>query len=137
MRIVLDTNVYVSAILFGGKPQQVLDTAISRRAEVFVSDAIVSEIEDVLRRPKFSLTAEFVRSVMAEVTALTHWVAPVRHVSATKEDPADNDVIDCAVEARAEYVVSGDAHLLRLGEFEGIRIVDADTFLRLMEDTGA
>ncbi len=72
--------------------------------------------------------------MIAEVTSLAEWVAPRRHVSVVPDDPADNEVIDCAVEARAEYVVTGDAHLSRLAEFERIRILDAHALVRLIEN---
>ncbi len=137
MRIVLDTNVFLSAILFGGKPQQVLDAAISGRARIFISGGIVIELEGVLRRAKFALPAQFVQTVVAEVMSLAEWVTPRSHSQAVADDPTDNEVIDCAIEAEADYIVSGAAHLLRLGEVGRTRIVDADSFLRLIEDQGA
>ena len=134
MRVVLDTNVFLSAVLFGGKPQQVLDAAFSGRVRIFVSEALVAELDGVLRRPKFGLTTQFIQAIISEMTSLAEWVAPRRHVQVVDDDPTDNQVIDCAIEAGAHYIVSGDAHLLRLAKFENTPILDVDGFLRLMEE---
>ncbi len=135
MRAVVDTNVFVSGLLFGGKPQEVLESAVSGRVALFVSPTMVAELEGVLRRPRFGLTDQFVRAAIAEVTSLAEWVIPQARAEVVKDDPTDNEVIDCAVESRADCIVTGDGHLLRLREFQGIRIVDAAEF-RLLEERG-
>ncbi len=129
MRIVLDTNVILSAVLFGGKPRQVLDLVLSGRLDLSLSEAIISELRGVLARPKFGLTAPTIESMIGELTSVAEWVVPTRNLEVIADDPSDNEILNCAVEARADYIVSGDVHLLTLGKLGDIVIVNPETFL--------
>ncbi len=70
---------------------------------------------------------------MHEFEAICEMVVPSRKLAAVKEDPYDNMVLECAVEARVDYVVSGDGHLLKLGRFEDIPILSPAQFLEVLE----
>ncbi len=76
MKVVLDTNVIVSAILYGGNPQIILNAAISNQFDIYISEYIVTELHDVLNRPQFNLNAPFVQNVITEFTAISHWAEP-------------------------------------------------------------
>jgi uncharacterized protein len=133
MRVVLDTNVILSGILFGGKPRQILEAAVAGTLKMFISEAIVSELKGVLQRPKFGLTSQIVEAIVAELSSVAEWVVPQSHVEIIKDDITDNSVLDCALEANADYIVSGDEHLLKVERCGKIAIVTPDTFLRLLE----
>jgi putative PIN family toxin of toxin-antitoxin system len=115
-KVVLDTNVILSGIIFGGKPRQVLEAAFSGHIRMYLSDSIVSELREVLQRPKFGLESSVVEAIAAELSSAAEWVR-------------DNDVIDCALEAKADYIVSGDRHLLELGRCGTVLIVSPDELL--------
>jgi putative PIN family toxin of toxin-antitoxin system len=111
-RVVLDTNVYISAYGFGGKPAAVIRAAIVGEYTLVVSPAILTEVADKLYEV-LGFDDEHVR--IAEVvrpSATIHVVA----------DDADNRVLECALAGEADLIVSGDKHLLELGAYEGIRI---------------
>jgi uncharacterized protein len=133
MRVVLDTNVILSGILFGGKPRQILSAVVAGTLKMIISEAIVSELKGVLQRPKFGLTSQIVESIVAELSSVAEWVVPKNHVEIIKNDVSDNDVLDCALEGKADYIVSGDEHLLKLERCGKISIVNPDSFLRLLE----
>ena len=134
MRIVLDTNVVVSAILFGGKPQEILEAALAGDFCLCVSEPMVAELQGVLQRPKFEFNRQIVQSIVSEITLLAEWVTPTKHFELVEDDPADNDVIDCAVEANADFLISGDRHLLQLGTCVNIQIVSPNSFIKILEN---
>ena len=128
MRVVLDTNVWISAVVYGGHPQEIVQAATAGMIDVFVSEALMEELQAVLRRPQFGLRLQFVQNTIAELGALVHWVVPEKHHQLVDEDPSDNVVIDCAVSAEADYIVTGDKHLLRLGKCGATHIVTPEAF---------
>ena len=132
-RVVLDTNVLISAVLYGGNPRTILEAALSGAIEVAVSEAIVQEFQAVLLRQRFGLSVQFVHNVVAELTSLAEWVTPEQHHQVVTEDPSDNLVLDCAVAANAQYLVTGDAHLLRLQSFQGVAIITPQHFIEVLQ----
>jgi predicted nucleic acid-binding protein len=86
----------------------------------------------VLLREQFDLNAQLVRTAAAEISAVAQWVLPQKHHALINEDPTDNSVLDCAVEAGADYLVTGDRHLLRLKKCGNIKIVNPQQLLSVL-----
>ncbi len=128
IRIVIDTNIYISAIFWNGRPREVIDLGRDGKILIFTSVDIEIEIADKLRT-KFKLPEEDVSRILLDFSGFTLPLRPNRKVTAVQDDPDDNKFIECAIESRADYIVSGDAHLLNLKEFEGIKILKASEFL--------
>jgi putative PIN family toxin of toxin-antitoxin system len=114
MRVVLGTNVVLSAVLFGGKPRQIVEYALAGTIRLFMSGPLIAELQGVLQRPKFGFAPQIVQSIVSELTSIAEWVVPQKHFRLVRDDPADNHVTDCAIAAEAEYLVTGDKHLLQL-----------------------
>ena len=123
VRMVLDSNVFISGFLFGGPPGKLLQHVIGGRVHCFISVAILDEIRDVLQRPKFGLSPERALTFVEELHEICRVVTPRECVRAVPEDADDNAVLECALEASAGWIVSGDSHLLDLREWRGIRIL--------------
>jgi putative PIN family toxin of toxin-antitoxin system len=132
-KAVLDTNVLISAVLFGGNPRAILEAALSGAFELSVSEAIIQEFQGVLLRPQFGLDAQFVHNAVAELTSLAEWVVPEKHLQVVVADPSDDRVLDCAIAALAQYLVTGDGHLLRLQNCQGVAIVTPQRFLEILQ----
>ncbi|MFA6035160.1 MAG: putative toxin-antitoxin system toxin component, PIN family [Myxococcota bacterium] len=132
MRAILDTNIFVSCLL-GGKLEAILDSLKAGRFTIVVSDDIVSEYNEVLRRPKFGFTEADVDDVMAFIFNNAEFVVPSETFMAIPADPDDNKFIDAAVAGSIELIVSGDKHLLELASFRGSRVVSANAFLKLLK----
>jgi putative PIN family toxin of toxin-antitoxin system len=128
MRVVLDTNVFVSAVL-GKALALVLETWQSGRFVLVVSDEIVREYHRVLRRQKFGLTDEIVDGIIGYVFRRAEFVLTGEPLSVVKEDPADNKFLEAALAGEASLIVSGDRHLLHLETYQGIPIITARAFL--------
>ena len=129
-KLVLDSNVLISAIVFGGKPREILDPAVKGRVEVAISNAILDEINVVLGGKKFQYPEKIVRALIAEIESLSDLVEPGKRINAIQDDPEDNRVLECAVASGASVIVSGDSHLLALRTFDQVSIMSPDEFLR-------
>ena len=136
MKIVCDTNVLVSAILFGGHPRRILTLAAQGRLTNVTSPDLLREIERVLLRPKFGLEPRQVLNAIALFRDTFEFVFPTRRIHAVLRDPADNRVLEAAEAASVDFVVSGDKHLLDLAAWQGIRIVSPAEIVRSMGGGG-
>jgi len=131
LRIVLDTNVIISGILFGGIPRSILDMLISGKHDFFLSMAIIEEIREVLNRPKFGFDNGNALMVVEELHSLCTIVKPVKSINFIIDDPDDNKILECAVAAKAEIIISGDSHLLSVGSYKGIKILSPRQFISI------
>ena len=125
----MDTNVLISALMFGGNPRLILEKVIRGDIELYLSEALISELGEVLKRPKFGLPLSIVNQILSELSAISELFRPSRSIYKVKVDPADNRILECAIDAKAEFIVSGDKHLLDLKEFKSIRIVSPQHFI--------
>jgi putative PIN family toxin of toxin-antitoxin system len=120
--VTADTNIYVSALHFGGVPARFLNEAIAGTFTLAVSEPLLFEVHRVLQT-KFLWSDDALTDVLTQLADWTTLVHPARTLAVVAADPDDNRILECAVEACSEYIVSGDNHLLRLGSYGGIRIV--------------
>lgn len=98
-----------------------------------VSRDILNELEDVLCGKKFRYPPEIARNIVRELEAICEIVTPTRNIAVVKADPYDDMILECAVEGKVDYVVSGDNHLLKLERFEDIPILSPAQFLEVAE----
>ena len=130
MRVVLDTNVVVSALIWGGVPGRLVQTVIDGEIELASSPALMAELRDVLERPHLATRLEQNRSTVEQAIALygrlALQVSPLATPNVISADPDDDHVLACAIAAQAQLIVSGDKrHLLALQNHRGIPIVSA------------
>ena len=134
MKLVVDTNVIISGALWEGPSAKLLAAILTGQAQMFISDALLREIQEVLRRPRFAerLTGcgETPETIVTGLRAAC-FETTTSAITAPKElRDADVDVLACAVAAGADAIVSGDQDLLVLGSYEGIAIITAREPLR-------
>jgi putative PIN family toxin of toxin-antitoxin system len=127
MRIVLDSNVYISALLFGGIPELPIRLAIAGKITVLISEAILSEVKGVLSA-KFRWTDKQVAGFEKEIRSLAEVIDATSVLSVVTGDAADNRVLECAVDGSANCIITGDRHLARLKTYGSIRIVSPRQF---------
>lgn len=129
-KIVIDTNIYISAIFWGGKPRSVVDLGRNGQVSIFTSSQIEKEINKKLKT-KFGLSDEEVAQILFDFSTFTLPIKASRKITVIDDDPDDDKFIECAVASRAGFIVSGDKHLLNLKEYKGIKIMKASDFLSL------
>jgi putative PIN family toxin of toxin-antitoxin system len=134
-RVTADSNIYISALLFGGKPLTLLEMAQEGQIELAVSDDLLAETLGVLR-DKFKRTPEQLKQDEASIVAVTRHVVPAERLDTVPSDPDDNRALECAVAAGSETIVTGDGDLLSLGSFRGMKISKVSEFLAGLEARG-
>lgn len=130
MKVVFDTNVLVSALVFpGGRGEQALQRILEERDELLLSKAILDELLGVLAR-KFARDAEELARAALLLGDVATVVKPARRLKVLKDDP-DNRVLECATAGAAALIVTGDRELLELKEYEGVRIVSLREYVEM------
>ncbi len=136
---VLDTNVLVSALILPSSlPARLLRRALAREFILILSESILQELARVLVRPKmaqrYATTPERAAAFEAVLRDVALLVPGAVRVEAVPGDADDNHVVACAVEGRAEFIVSGDEHLRSLGQYQSVRIVSPAQFAATLDD---
>lgn len=130
IKIVVDTNIFISAIGWNGCEKLIIKACTDGIFKLLISEQILEEIKQVLNYSKFYFIEKAEKDWLFEAIDETAcFVKPVRSLNIIKEDSTDNKFLECAVEAKADFIISGDRHLLNLKEFQGIKILRATNFL--------
>lgn len=127
-----DTNVMVSAIFWEGNESKIIELVEEGELKLITSPLILDELKKVLSYKKFELEKKKVNEQVEYYLLLAELVFPTEKIDLVQDDPSDNKFLECAREGEAEYIVSGDRHLLDLEEFEGIKIVKARELLKIL-----
>ena len=128
MKIVIDANLFISAFFWQGNPKKVIDRVINKSDDLFISVDILNEITDVINRPKFKADKQKTENYISEIKNIANIVDISEQINLSR-DKKDNKYIDCAIAANADFIVSGDIHLLELKEYGKIKIVKAKDYL--------
>ena len=139
IRAVFDTNVFTSALFNPkGPPAQLLELGLQGKIRLIISPQIIAEIERVLTYPKVKkllkkrkTTPHEVAEAIAKALKVAVLTPGDLTVAAIPDDPADDMVLACALEGNADFIISGDHHLLDLKNYQGIKIVNPARFLEL------
>jgi putative PIN family toxin of toxin-antitoxin system len=130
VRVVADTNILVSALLFGGPPEQVFLAGLRGEIQLLISLSLLKELEKVLKE-KFKLNIHLVREIIEEVREVAEIVDVSSHIKVISYPDEDNRVLECAVDGKADFIVTGDTrHILPLKEYGGIKILSPSEFLK-------
>jgi putative PIN family toxin of toxin-antitoxin system len=134
IRVVADTNIFISVLMFGGLPGAFLDLAFLPVFTLVTSPVLLDELDEKLRL-KFGLSSTDADLVRSKLEANADLIGTVETPKIVKADPDDDRVLECAVAGRADYIVSGDRHLLKLGSYDDIPILTVRQFLNKIEPT--
>lgn len=127
-KVVLDTNVYLSGIIFGGNCRHILDLAIEGKLNTFSSAAILLEIAEKLKN-KFHWDKEQIVVTIKSIAKLGEVITVKKKLKVVKKDESDNKIIEAAVSAKADFIVTGDKHLLEIKKYQNTRIITPTHFL--------
>jgi putative PIN family toxin of toxin-antitoxin system len=138
MLVVLDTNVFISALLSSkGAPAELIDRWEADEFGVVISPVLVNELERSLTYPRVAkylkLPQETIPSLLGHLVKVATFVEPQIKLNVIEDDPDDNRVLECALTGGATYIISGDIHLLNLKEYQGIIILSPAGFLTLLK----
>ncbi len=135
MKIVLDTNVWLSALFWNGEANKIVELAEKKKVSIVITEKMINEITDVLERePKFQNSMENknlkIEELIRTILYMCEFVDSKIEINIVKEDPDDNRIIEAALDGKAKYVISYDNHLLKLKEFRKIKIIHPTDFLK-------
>jgi uncharacterized protein len=129
---VLDTNIWISALLWGGKPAEIITAAEKGQVSIYISEDITAEIAQVLAYPKIErmYQGQFRREDLIEqILKIAKFVEVKVKVNVVEEHWADNKFLECALASKAHYVISGDKHLLKLQSYKRVKILPVSDLL--------
>jgi len=130
VRIVLDTNIFISALVFsGGRADEVLRRVVEGRAHLILSKAIINELLEVLSR-KFERDKEALSRIAVFLSDISELVHPRRKLAVLEDEP-DNRILECAISGKAELIITGDRAMLKLVKYKEIKIVSLKKYLDL------
>ena len=133
-KIVMDTNVFVSAAILKGTSSILMEKWKGGKFILLFSPEIFDEYFEVIARSKFNQDEKDIRELAKLLTEKGIAVEPRTQLKVVKEDPDDNKFLECAVGGQADFIVSGDRHLLSLQRYEGIEILKIAQFIRKIEE---
>ena len=136
MRVVIDTNVVISGAFFGGIPRKIMEMAIDERFSVCANDNIVQEYKETTQEMIADKKGHINENVLSSFLRELELLSPQSSLSVCR-DPDDDKFINCAIDAKAIYVVSGDKDLLSMGQVEGILMITAREFYDKLMDENA
>lgn len=133
-KIVIDTNVFISAVLFRGPTSRLVSLWQKSAVSVLMSSAILKEYARALAYPKFKLTKTEIRGILEQELLPYVYPVKVKHsLHIITGDPSDNRFLELAETGKADYILSGGKHLLDLKNFHGIKIITPAEFLALLK----
>lgn len=138
MRVVLDANIYISSLISTlGNPKMITNKWENGDFEVLITEEIIDEVARVIRYPhvtkRHKKGEEKIKAYLQLLSTQAKLVEVNEKLEVIKEDKTDNRYLECAVAGKADYIVSGDNHLLRIGEFMGIIILSPAAFVALLD----
>ena len=141
MKVVLDANVYVSALInTQGNPKRIVERWEQNQFDVLASASIIDEVGRVLRYPRIvkrhRQDEASIQRFLELLSGQAVIVEPSMVLDVIKDDLSDNRYLECAIEGKAQYIISGDKHLLELGEYQGVIILPPAAFITLLEKGG-
>jgi putative PIN family toxin of toxin-antitoxin system len=129
-KVTIDTNILVSGFGWKGNPHRVLDMVVRGEIELFTSREQFEELSRVLDYPKFEFSDKQKVGFKSLLSSVASFVETATELDIIKEDPTDNRILECAMVADVDFIVSGDEHLLSIKKFGRIEILTASEFLK-------
>ena len=136
VKVVIDTNVLVSAVISkDSSPADVVRLAILGEIENYTSEDILAEVERILNSEKVlqRISSKHKDDIIRIYRLISIKVSPKIRVNVIERDPSDNKFLETALEAKADFIITGDHHLLELREFRGVKILSPSDFLKLLQ----
>ena len=137
MKLVLDTNVWLSGIFWEGEASKIIEKTEKKNIQILISENILSEIVNVLNKEskfqKYILNLKLsVEEILRTILSISDLIETKTKLDLIKADPKDNIILEVALDGKAEYIISYDNHLLNMMEFRGIKIISPGEFLKII-----
>jgi putative PIN family toxin of toxin-antitoxin system len=129
MKLVLDTNIFISSFFWGGNPRKLITRIIDGKDTLFVSNEILHEVFGVMSHPKFNVTRQQIVHFVDSIEEISCRVTSLGIIKGVCRDSDDDKILECAVLGDVDFIISGDDDLLSLKEFQGIPIMTVSEYI--------
>jgi len=129
MKLVLDSNIFISSFFWSGNPRKLMTRIIEGKDILYVSSEILREVFSVMIRPKFNVNHRQIIHFIDSIEEISYRVTPLGIIQGICRDSDDDKILECAVLGNVDFIISGDNDLLSLGEFQGIPILTASEYI--------
>ncbi|MEK6932890.1 MAG: putative toxin-antitoxin system toxin component, PIN family [Nanoarchaeota archaeon] len=130
MKVVLDTNIFISGIFWKGNPNKIINLWKEDSLILFTSKEIIDEFIEVMEDFKIKMPPSIINEWVDLIIKKSILVQPKEKFNLIKDDPSDNKFLECAYKGKVNYIISKDKHLLKLKQFKNIKIVTPEEFLK-------
>ena len=130
MKIVVDTNVLISGVFFGGYPRRIIEAIIDNDLQAYATAEIIEEYEEIVAEMISRRQGHIRKDILMPLIAKLEVTSPKTNIAVCR-DPEDDKFLSCAVDSKALYIVSGDKDLLSIGTYENVEIITAAKFCAL------
>ena len=132
MKLVLDTNIFISAFYWGGNSQKIIDRIIEGIDELFVSEQIINEVSEVMTRPKFKTEKVAINGYTKTIEKSGKKILIEGKIKGICRDKDDDDKLECAIMCNADFIITGDDDLLVIRKYENISIITPKEYLDII-----
>jgi putative PIN family toxin of toxin-antitoxin system len=133
MKLVLDTNIFISSFYWGGNPEKIIQRIIDGVDELYISKEILEEISSVMARPKFKTQRETIESFTKSIDKISKKIVIMGQVKNICRDSEDDNKLECGLLSNADYIITGDDDLLVLKEYANIKIIKPKEYLEIVD----
>ena len=132
MKLVLDSNVFVSSFYYAGNPRKVFDRVIDGLDELFITDDILAEIVSVMSRKKFNSDHDEIKAYINIIESYAIKLPARNTLENVSRDHDDNKILQCGLDGNVDYIITGDNDLLVLHEYDNIKIIKPKDYLEIV-----
>jgi len=129
MKLVFDTNIFISSFFWGGNPRKLITRIIDGKDTLYVSNEILREVFSVMARPKFNVNHRQIIHFIDSIEEISYRVTLLGIIQGVCRDSDDDKILECAVLGNVDFIISGDNDLLSLGKFQEISILTASEYI--------
>jgi len=135
MRLVLDTNIFISAFYWGGNSQKIIDRINEGVDELYISEQIINEISEVMSRPKFKTENAIINGYIKTIEKSSEKILIEGKIKGICRDKDDDDKLECAIICNADFIITGDDDLLVIRNYENINVVTPKAYIDIINKT--
>ena len=133
MKLVLDTNIFISAFYWGGNSQKIIDRVIEGIDELYISEEIINEISEVMARPKFKTERKTIDGYIKTIIKSGKIIKIEGKLKGICRDKDDDDKLECAIISNADFLITGDEDILILKNYENVKIITQKEYLDIIK----
>jgi len=132
MKIVIDSNIFISAFFWGGKPKEIFDRVLNGFDELYITDEIVNEIKKVMSSNKFAVNSNDIKDYINIIEKYSKKIVSKNNIKSISRDADDDKILQCGIDGNVDYIITGDNDLLILKEYNKIKIIKPKEYLEII-----